>query len=35
MNIEEKIEIAKQLEVLGVDCIEAGFPVSSKGSFES
>lgn len=35
MNTEEKVEIAMQLESLGVDCIEAGFPVSSKGSFES
>jgi len=35
MNTEEKLEIAKQLELLGVDCIEAGFPISSKGSFEA
>ena len=35
MNIPEKIEIAKQLERLGVDCIEAGFPVSSAGSFKA
>lgn len=35
MNTEEKLEIAKQLEILGVDCIEAGFPISSKGSFEA
>ncbi|HOD93662.1 MAG TPA: 2-isopropylmalate synthase [Clostridia bacterium] len=33
MNTEEKIEIAKQLELMGVDCIEAGFPISSEGAF--
>ncbi len=31
----EKLEIARQLEALGVDIIEAGFPVSSDGEFES
>lgn len=31
----EKIEIAKDLELLGVDIIEAGFPVSSPGDFQS
>src|SRR5438105_5012013 len=31
----EKLEIARQLESLGVDIIEAGFPVSSQGDFES
>ncbi|QEC75774.1 2-isopropylmalate synthase [Mucilaginibacter ginsenosidivorax] len=31
----EKIEIAKELELLGVDIIEAGFPVSSPGDFQS
>ena len=35
MNISEKIEVAKRLEKLGVDIIEAGFPVSSPGDFES
>ena len=35
MTVEEKVEIAKQLERLGVDVIEAGFPVSSKGDFEA
>ncbi len=35
MNIEEKIRMAKQLEKLGVDIIEAGFPISSDGDFES
>jgi 2-isopropylmalate synthase len=35
LNIEEKLEIARQLEKLGVDVIEAGFPVSSPGDFEA
>lgn len=35
LNTVEKIEIAKSLEVLGVDVIEAGFPVSSPGDFNS
>ncbi len=35
MNIEEKLEIARQLALLNVDIIEAGFPVSSEGDFES
>lgn len=35
MNIEEKIEIAKQLELLKVDIIEAGFAISSPGDFKS
>lgn len=35
MNRQEKLEIAHALERLGVDIIEAGFPVSSKGDFES
>lgn len=35
LNIKEKIEIARQLKVLGVDVIEAGFPISSPGDFES
>ncbi len=35
LNINEKLEIAKQLAVLGVDVIEAGFPVSSPGDFEA
>ena len=33
LNIEEKLEIAKQLEPLGVDVIEAGFPAASPGDF--
>ncbi len=35
LNTEEKIEIAERLEALGVDIIEAGFPISSPGDFES
>lgn len=35
MNLEEKIQIARQLEKLGVDIIEAGFPISSPGDFKS
>ena len=35
LNIDEKLEIAKQLERLGVDVIEAGFPISSPGGFEA
>ncbi|MBE0418327.1 MAG: 2-isopropylmalate synthase, partial [Coriobacteriia bacterium] len=35
MNAEEKLEIARQLVRLGVDVIEAGFPISSPGDFES
>src|SRR5699024_5091279 len=31
----EKVEIAKELELLGVDVIEAGFPISSPGDFKS
>lgn len=35
LNTEEKIEIARELEKLGVDVMEVGFPVSSPGDFES
>lgn len=35
LNIQEKLEIAKQLAKLGVDIIEAGFPISSPGDFEA
>ena len=35
LNVEEKLVIARQLERLGVDVIEAGFPISSPGDFES
>ena len=34
MNAEEKIRMALQLERLGVDCIEAGFPIASDQEFE-
>lgn len=35
LNTEEKIEIAKQMSRLGVDVLEAGFPVASVGDFEA
>lgn len=35
LNKEEKLTIAKALETLGVDVIEAGFPISSPGDFDS
>jgi len=35
MNINEKITMARQLEMLGVDIIEAGFPAASQGDFEA
>ncbi|MEX2565854.1 MAG: 2-isopropylmalate synthase [Cyclobacteriaceae bacterium] len=35
LNTPQKIEIAQQLELLGVDVIEAGFPISSPGDFKS
>ena len=35
LNSIEKIQVAKALEELGVDVIEAGFPVSSPGDFNS
>jgi 2-isopropylmalate synthase len=35
LNVQEKLEIARQLEKLGVDIIEAGFPVTSPGDFEA
>lgn len=35
MNVEEKIQVAKQLVRLGVDFIEAGFPITSDGDFEA
>lgn len=34
MNVEEKLAVARQLEELGVDVIEAGFAASSEGDFE-
>ena len=35
LNVDEKVEIAHQLNKLGVDVIEAGFPYSSPGDFEA
>lgn len=35
LNMEEKLEVAQQLARLGVDVIEAGFPISSPGDFEA
>ncbi len=35
MNRDEKIRIAKALEEMGVDIIEAGFPIASQGDFEA
>ncbi len=35
LNTVEKIQVARQLEALGVDVIEAGFPISSPGDFNS
>lgn len=35
MNLKEKIQVAHQLANMGVDIIEAGFPISSPGDFES
>jgi 2-isopropylmalate synthase len=34
LNVEEKLEIARALQKLGVDAIEAGFPIASEGDFE-
>ncbi len=34
LNVDEKLVIARQLDSLGVDVIEAGFPISSPGDFE-
>jgi 2-isopropylmalate synthase len=35
MTLEEKIEVAELLDTMGVDIIEAGFPIASDGDFES
>lgn len=35
MNTAEKLQLARRLESLGVDVIEAGFPIASKGDFEA
>ena len=35
MNVQEKLRLARQLERLGVDVVEAGFPIASDGDFEA
>src|SRR3989338_4647967 len=35
LNTIEKVEIARELEKMGIDIIEAGFPISSPGDFKS
>src|SRR4051812_25017288 len=35
MNLEEKLRVARTLEEMGVDIIEAGFPIASNGDFEA
>ncbi|MDH3669309.1 MAG: 2-isopropylmalate synthase, partial [Paracoccaceae bacterium] len=35
MTLEEKIQIARMLDEMGVDIIEAGFPIASEGDFEA
>ena len=35
MNVQEKVRLAQQLNRLGVDVIEAGFPIASDGDFEA
>ena len=35
MNLEEKMEMARQLDRLGVDILEAGFPIASQGDFDA
>ncbi len=35
MNTQEKLRVARQLEALGVDIIEAGFPIASEGDFDA
>ena len=35
MNLEEKVRVALMLEEMGVDIIEAGFPIASNGDFDS
>ncbi|MGH9649291.1 MAG: 2-isopropylmalate synthase, partial [Terriglobales bacterium] len=35
MNLEEKLRLARQLDRLGVDVIEAGFPIASEGDFKA
>lgn len=35
LDVKQKLQIAKQLDLLGVDYIEAGFPISSEGDFQA
>src|SRR5258708_15275829 len=35
LTLAEKVEVARHLESMGVDIIEAGFPIASDGDFES
>src|ERR1044072_6163933 len=35
MNLSEKVRLARRLQALGVDIIEAGFPIASDGDFEA
>jgi 2-isopropylmalate synthase len=35
LNVDEKVEVARALEQMGVDIIEAGFPISSPGDFRA
>ena len=35
LNVDEKLQIARHLELLQVDVIEAGFPIASRGDFEA
>ncbi len=35
MNLDEKLRVAEVLEEMGVDVIEAGFPIASPGDFEA
>src|SRR5688572_23415196 len=35
MNLGEKVRLARQLEQLGVDVVEAGFPIASEGDFNA
>src|SRR3972149_3725043 len=35
LNVDEKLQIARNLELLNVDVIEAGFPIASRGDFEA
>ena len=35
MNLDEKLELAILMDEMGVDVIEAGFPIASKGDFEA